>query len=74
MTRNLYRVSELRSPKRQLVIDRLPGGGLSGGWYEVSIDRGPPIPQLSVQINLADLRRLRDDLSKEIDRAATLGG
>lgn len=74
MTGQHYRVSEIRSYRRQFGINRLAGGGLSGGWYEVWLDRGPPIPQLSVQINLADLRRLRDDLSKEIDRATQLGG
>jgi hypothetical protein len=74
MTRIQYLVSSLRSPKRALTVTRLGGGGLSGGWYEVNIDRGPPMPALSVQLNLLDLRRLHADLGREIDRAATLGG
>lgn len=74
MTPGVSRVATVRTLKRALSVNRLPGGGLSGGWYDISIDRGPPIPAVGIQLNLADLRRLRDDLTKEIDRAATLGG
>jgi hypothetical protein len=72
--RSLYCVTAVRQPKRAMHIHRLEGGTLSGGFYEVSIDRGPPLPALSIQLNLLDLRRLHADLGREIERAATLGG
>ncbi len=74
MSPGQYCISAIRQPKRAMHIHRLPGGGLSGGWYEVTIDRGPPVPALTIQLNLLDLRRLHADLGREIERAATLGG
>ncbi len=69
-----YRVAELLMPTRRLLIDRVEGYGLSGGWYSIAVGIGTPTAINTIRVNLKDLIRLRDDLSREIDSAARDSG
>ena len=67
-------VTAIRAPLGATEIWYLEPTGLRGGHYLITLTSPSLRPLVSQRVTLSDLIILRDHLTEEIERAATLGG